>query len=159
MECVRGMACLTLHTGRNWFHPCSLLSTNEFAPLSLSTPMSSPNTSSQGRFFLCLPLLDPHVFFFSLSHNHHLTTLLSERPSSHHFHWRTYSSEGFGARARAQALGSPFTTLRSPCRITVAYINPIITNLRVSDPHSIALNFPGWLFFFCGLFSASHFIL
>jgi hypothetical protein len=52
----------------------------QFAPLFLShlTIMSSPNTSSQGPSFLSLPLLRPHVYLFSLSHNYHLTALLSE---------------------------------------------------------------------------------
>jgi len=126
------------------------------APLSLLSPMSSPNTSSQGLSFLYLPPLHPHAFVFSLSHNHHFTTLLSKRPSSYHFRWGSHSTEGFSARARAQALSSPFTTPRSASRITVAYINPIITNLRVSDPHSIALNplhLAGNFFFSLSLFS------
>jgi hypothetical protein len=39
--------------------------------------MSSPNTSSQGLFFLYLPLVVPHAFILSVSLNHHLATFLS----------------------------------------------------------------------------------
>jgi len=87
-------------------------------------------------FFISPTSHSSHALHFSLSHNHHLTTFLATGTSSHHFRRGSHPpSEGLSARA--QALSLCLSTPRSPGRITVAYINPIIANLCVSDSCSI----------------------